>query len=89
MKYSDPQAAGKYECDYSSQWVINKRTKTRSEGAVPGDVLHFVDEGLVPHGVEGLGLGGGAVQVVLVRVDRHVRVYRLVVYNPTPYLHTL
>lgn len=47
--------------------------------------MDLMNEGLVPHRVEGLGLGGGAVQVVLVRVDRHVRVYRLIVCNQ--YLH--
>lgn len=54
---------------------------------VPGDIVHVVNEGLVPDRVEGLGLGGRAVQVLLVGVDRHVRVYRLVVCNRTPYLH--
>lgn len=70
---------------------IRKLVENERSGlhTVPGNVLHFVDEGLVPDGVEGLGLGGGAVQVVLVRVDRHVRVYRLVVYNGNAYLHTL
>lgn len=56
-------------------------------GALPGDIVHFVYEALVPDGVEGLGLSGGAVEVVLVGVDRHVRVDGLVVYNHKEYLH--
>lgn len=49
----------------------------------PGNIVDFVDEGLIPDGVEGLGLGAGAVQLVLVDVDRHVWVDRLVVYTHT------
>lgn len=46
---------------------------------LPGDIVDFVDEGLIPDRVKSLGLGAGAVQVMLVSVDRHVRVDRLVV----------
>lgn len=67
-------------------WIVNREidsNKKVCEWQQPGDIMHFVYEGLVPHGVEGLGLGGGAVQVVLVGVDGDVRVYRLVVCNTT------
>lgn len=50
---------------------------------LPGDIVDFVDESLIPDGVEGLGLSAGAVQLILVSVDRHVRVDRLVVCTHT------
>lgn len=46
---------------------------------LPGDIVDFVNEGLIPDGIESLGLGAGAVQLMLVSVDRHVRVDRLVI----------
>lgn len=50
---------------------------------LPGDIVDFVDKGLIPDWVEGLGLGARAVQLMLVGVDRHVRVDRLVVCTHT------
>lgn len=50
---------------------------------LPGDIVNFMDEGLIPDRVEGLGLSAGAVQLILVGVDRNVRVDRLVVCTHT------
>lgn len=63
--------------------MLNRWVKARY---IPSDIVHHVNKGLVPHGVECLRFGGRAVQVVLVGVYRHVRVYRLVVCNDISYL---
>lgn len=67
--------------------VIRRQCRVVEDGDTQhGRVLHLDDEALVPHRVEGLRLGGRAVQVVLVDVQLHVRIEHRLVLPELPLL---